>query len=93
MQRICPACDGTIVGDCALCHGRGKVWKKENIMDKKIINLKDTTYKICVDGMVKLSTIGEDRWEVVYWVMVENYPESTVEVWMETSELIKQHVG
>jgi hypothetical protein len=54
---------------------------------------KDITYKICVDGIVKLSTMDENRWEVVWSVMCENYPESLVEVWKETSELIKQHTG
>ena len=57
------------------------------------MDIKDIIYKISVDGIVKLTTMDEDKWEVVWAVMVENYPECVVEVWKETSELIKQHVG
>ena len=49
------------------------------------VKFKDVCYKISVDGTVKLITSDENKWEVVWSVMCENYPESVVEVWKETS--------
>jgi hypothetical protein len=57
------------------------------------VDYKDTFYRVCVDGIVRLSTMNEDLYEAVWQVMCENYPESLVEVWKESSELIKRHIG